>query len=162
MAMFGLLVILFTLVPALEFYLLFTIGSEIGAINTFAIIILTGVIGAFLAKTQGLTIIYKVQRELAQGKMPGKQIAHGFIVFGGGLLLLTPGFITDALGFCMVIPGTRHFIVSLLIKYLKYATAKGTIQFMSSQSTKFYSRSQETPSDVFEAQYRKREHQDKL
>jgi UPF0716 protein FxsA len=99
MPMFGILILLFTLVPALEFYLLFSIGSEIGAANTFGIIILTGVVGAALAKMQGLAILGKLQSELNQGKMPAAEIAHGFIVFGGGLLLLTPGFMTDVLGF---------------------------------------------------------------
>ena len=142
--MLPILIILFTVVPALEFYLLFKIGSSIGAGITLLIIIVTGVVGAALAKAQGLTIFRKVQSELAQNKLPGKQIIHGFIVFGGGLLLLTPGFITDILGFCMVIPGTRHLIVEFVKRYFERGIANGNIQFMNMSSKGggfFYSQS---------------------
>ena len=116
--MFSILVLLFTIVPAAELYLLFSVGSEIGILNTVSIIILTGVVGAYLAKSQGLSIIYRLQKELNEGKMPAEQIFHGLIVFGGGLLLLTPGFMTDILGFCMVIPGTRHLIIKITYAWL--------------------------------------------
>ena len=119
--MFGLLVFLFTVVPALELYLLFSIGAEIGILNTVAIIFLTGVTGAYLAKSQGLYIIYRLQKELSEGKMPAEQILHGLIVFGGGLLLLTPGFMTDIFGFCMVLPGTRHLIMKFAYRYFERA-----------------------------------------
>jgi UPF0716 protein FxsA len=132
--MFGYLVFLFTIVPALEFYLLYSIGGQIGAGNTFLIIIITGIVGASLAKSQGLSIIQKVQSELAQGQVPGKQLAHGFLVFGGGLLLLTPGFLTDILGFSMVIPGSRHVIVAFLSQYVTSGIAKGTMKFSSMNS----------------------------
>jgi UPF0716 protein FxsA len=158
--MLGLLILLFTLVPALEFYLLFTIGSEIGAGNTFLIIILTGVVGAFLAKLQGLAVLMSVQKELATGQLPGRQIVHGFIVFGGGLLLLTPGFITDALGFCMVIPGTRHLIVAAVMSYFKRGIASGNIVFMSNmkQSYQQYPPQEESlEGDVFEADFKEKE-----
>ena len=164
--MLGILVLLFTLVPAIEFYLLYEIGSQIGAGNTFAIIIFTGVIGAYLAKSQGPSILMQVQSELGRGAVPGKQIAHGFLVFGGGLLLLTPGFITDILGFCMVIPGTRHMIIELLTLYFKHAIAKGTIRFMNSGNTQFYkyrsdNRSQHTgphqvDENTFEADFKEK------
>lgn len=133
--MFGILIILFTVLPALEFYLLYQIGSSIGAFNTFTIIIVTGVAGAFLARTQGLSILHKIQSEVEKGAMPGKHIIHGFIVFGGGLLLLTPGFLTDILGFCMVIPGTRHIIVALASEYLKRGIANGSVNIMGGMSS---------------------------
>ncbi|MFZ8932625.1 MAG: FxsA family protein, partial [Bacteriovoracaceae bacterium] len=125
--MFGILVILFTVLPALEFYLLFKIGSNIGAVNTLALIILTGIVGAFLAKREGLSIIYKIQDQLNLGSLPGKEIIHGFLVFGGGLLLLTPGFITDFIGLAMVFPGSRHLIVAFAQKWLVKAMEKGTV-----------------------------------
>lgn len=134
-SMLGILIILFTVLPALEFYLLFQVGSQIGAFNTFGIIIITGVVGAFLAKNQGLSILQKIQTDVGRGQMPGKHIVHGFIVFGGGLLLLTPGFITDILGFCMVIPGTRHIIVAMASNYLKRGIADGNMVFMSNIRT---------------------------
>ncbi|MBT3583645.1 MAG: FxsA family protein [Halobacteriovoraceae bacterium] len=158
--MFMLLLILFTAVPALEFYLLFEIGSAIGAPETFAIIIVTGIAGAYLAKSQGLAILQKIQQELAQGQMPGRPILHGFLVFGGGLLLLTPGFLTDILGLCLVTPGTRHIIAGLLMEYFKKGIANGNIVFVNSATPNRPQDDypeQELPSDVLEAEYSKKE-----
>ena len=91
--MFLALLLLFTVIPALEIFLFIEIGGQIGAFNTFMIVIVTGIVGAALAKSQGLQIIQKIQTELNDGKLPADQFFHGLLVFGGGLLLLTPGFI---------------------------------------------------------------------
>ena len=146
--MFPGLVFLFTVVPALELYLLFTIGSEIGALNTIMIIILTGVVGASLARSQGFSILMKIQNEFNQGGIPGKEIIHGLMVFAGGLLLLTPGFMTDILGFCLVFPGTRHILFVFVHKLVMNALKNGNIRFNSfgSQSAKgFYYSSTHSP-----------------
>ena len=127
--MFPVLFLLFTLVPASELYLLFAVGSHIGALNTIFIIIGTGILGASLAKMQGLQLIYQVQHELNQGKIPGTKIIEGFCVFGGGLLLLTPGFMTDILGFCMILPGPRNLMALFLKKYFAKAAKNGNFQF---------------------------------
>ena len=89
--MFLILVLLFTCIPALELYLLFSVGAQIGAINTILIIIGTGIVGASLAKSQGLELLFKIQDQLNKGQMPTGQLLQGFLVMGGGLLLLTPG-----------------------------------------------------------------------
>ena len=127
--MFPIFFILFTAVPALELYLLFTVGAQIGALNTILIIIATGIVGAALAKAQGLSLLYQVQHDLNQGKVPATKIIEGFSVFGGGLLLLTPGFATDILGFCMIIPGTRHLMAAFIKKMFIRGVAKGNLQF---------------------------------
>jgi len=155
--MFGTLLLLFTIVPALEFYLLFTVGSEIGAGTTFLIIVSTGVIGAFLAKMEGLSILGKIQEEFRHGKMPANSLVHGFIIFGGGLLLLTPGFITDILGFCMVIPGTRHMIVLFAVKYFESAVASGNIHvFTNAQGSPSGFENAKDNENVIEAEYEKK------
>ena len=136
--MFGILVLLFTVVPALEIYLLINIGSKIGGVNTIAVVILTGIVGAALAKSQGLAIINKIQKDLNQGALPADQIIHGLLVFGGGLLLLTPGFLTDILGLSMVIPGTRHILVKVMKAQLEKGIQSGNI-FFSSNSGAFKS-----------------------
>jgi UPF0716 protein FxsA len=128
------LILLFTLLPALEFYLLFKIGSIIGPFETFMIIIFTGVFGAFLAKTQGLSIFFETRTKIANGQIPAKQLVHGFLVFGGGLLLLTPGFLTDIIGFSMVLPGTRHIICAWLSLMIQKGIASGVIKFASFKS----------------------------
>lgn len=124
-------IFLFTVVPALELYLLFEIGGEIGGFNTILIIILTGIIGASLAKSQGLSILMKIQQEVDRGGLPGNQIIQGLMVFAGGLLLLTPGFMTDIIGFSLVIPGSRHLLMFWVKKLIEKAMVNGNFKFQS-------------------------------
>lgn len=113
--MFGYLVLLFTVLPALELMLLIKIGSSIGAINTLFIIVFTGVLGAYLARLQGFVILNKIQTQMAQGKMPTSEMLDGLMIFVGGLVLLTPGFVTDTIGFLLLIPFTRA-LIKMLVK----------------------------------------------
>lgn len=130
-SMFLYLVFLFTVVPAVELYLLITVGGMIGVFETIWIIILTGVVGAALAKSQGRALLMDIQKELSQGQLPATKLIQGLLVFAGGLLLLTPGFLTDVLGFSMVIPITRIPFALFLRHLFTKMIAKGTIQFSS-------------------------------
>jgi len=114
--MFGYLVLLFTVLPALELTLLIKIGTHIGVGNTLFIIIFTGVLGAYLARLQGFLVLNKIQNDLNKGLMPSDQLLDGFLILVGGIVLLTPGFITDTIGFALLIPLTR----SLLKKWLNH------------------------------------------
>lgn len=127
--MFGSLFLLFTLVPALELYLLFQVGGVIGGFNTIMLIIVTGIVGAALAKSQGLSILNRIQTEMQKGELPGDQIIQGLMVFAGGLLLLTPGFMTDIIGFSLVAPGTRHLLIVLVKKMLEKSIQSGNVHF---------------------------------
>lgn len=131
--MFAILILLFTLVPAVEIYLIFTVGTKIGAFNTVMIIITTGILGAALAKSQGLQIIHEIQNKMNQGQLPGDQIIQGLMVFAGGLLLLTPGFMTDIFGFLLVLPGPRH----IMMVFIKKAIGK-SIHFKNQHGNQFY------------------------
>lgn len=112
--MFTYLVLLFTLVPAIELVVLIEVGGRIGAANTILIIILTGVSGAALARRQGFTVMAAIQEKLNHGQMPTDEMISGALIFMGGILLLTPGFITDIVGFLLLIPLTRTFIKAYL------------------------------------------------
>ncbi|MCP4652024.1 MAG: FxsA family protein [Candidatus Omnitrophica bacterium] len=114
--MLGYLILLFTLVPALELVLLIKVGSYIGLGATIAIVIFTGITGAYLAKLQGLLTLYRIQNDINRGVMPTDKVLDGVIILCSGLLLLTPGFITDGLGFVGLIPFTRN----LLKAWFKY------------------------------------------
>ncbi|MFG1499720.1 FxsA family protein [Halobacteriovorax sp. XZX-3] len=129
--MFPILVMLFTVIPAIEIYLLFSIGGQIGGGNTFLLVLITGVIGAALAKSQGAALLAKIQGELSQGRVPANSFIHGLLVFGGGLLLLTPGFLTDVLGLSMVLPLTRHLWLIYLKKFFMSSIESGNVQFYS-------------------------------
>ncbi len=145
--------------PALELYLLFKVGAQLGALNTILIIILTGIVGASLAKSQGLELLMKIQSELNKGEIPAGQLLQGFLVMGGGLLLLTPGFVTDILGLAMVLPGTRSLIAIFLTKFFAGQIKKGNVHvFTNMGGGPFGGFGQKrSSSDVFDAEYSKKE-----
>lgn len=115
-------------VPAAEIGILLVSGQLIGVPATILLIILTGILGAYLAKQQGLEIIRKTQMQLGRGMMPGDAILDGISVLVGGTLLLTPGFVTDALGFMLLAPPTRKFFKVLMMKLFRNWINKGTIK----------------------------------
>ena len=114
--MFFKLLILFITVPLLELALLIKIGTLIGTFNTILLILITGILGAALTKQQGLGVITRIREDMALGKVPSDELFNGVCILVGGFLLLTPGLLTDALGFSLLIPSARKGIK----KYLRY------------------------------------------
>jgi len=119
------LILLFTILPALELALLIKLGGHIGVGNTLFIIIFTGVLGAYLARLQGFLVLQKIQNELNHGTMPNAQLLDGLMILVGGIVLLTPGFITDTLGFILLIPWTRSLIKRWFRKKFENMISKG-------------------------------------
>lgn len=126
--MFIRLLFLFTLVPLLELMLLIEVGRKIGTLNTIAIVVLTGIVGAALARAQGFSIITRIQSELHQGKLPGESLLDGALVLAGAVLLLTPGLITDTMGLCLLLPVTRSLVKKYLKSYLRSKIQTGEFQ----------------------------------
>ena len=116
--MFYRLFLLFTIIPVIELYVIIKIGGMIGALNTILIILTTAVIGAYLAKQQGLMVIGNIRQAVQESRVPGRELLHGLIVLLGGLMLLTPGFITDILGISALIPPIRDFYINLVRKLI--------------------------------------------
>lgn len=114
------LVVLFILigVPAGELWLLIEVGTEIGAAATIALIILTAVLGTILFRVQGLATIERLREHVARRETPVGEVVSGFGLLFAGLLLLIPGFATDALGFLLFIPPLRRWLAGLLIAYI--------------------------------------------
>lgn len=106
--------LLIILIPALEIGLFILSGKMIGTIPTVLLIILTGVLGAWLAKKQGLEVLRNAQQQMQYGQIPGAAILDGLCILIGGLMLLMPGFITDIAGLFLLIPFTRNKIKPLL------------------------------------------------
>lgn len=104
------LLVLFIGVPLLELALLMEIGKHVGVITTVALVVLTGGIGAFLARQQGLATLGKVHLSVQRGQLPTEELMDGMLILVAGALLLTPGLITDAVGFCLLIPSLRERI----------------------------------------------------
>lgn len=112
--MLGKLFLLFTLVPMLELYLLIAVGGAIGAPATIAIVLATGLLGAGLAKHEGTRVLRAWQRAMAKGEIPEEGVVSSLLVLVGGILLVTPGVLTDVLGLAMVVPYTRRAMVRLV------------------------------------------------
>jgi len=157
--MFLILLLLFTVVPAFELYLLISVGSQIGTLNTIFIILATGIVGAILAKSQGRSIMTSVQGKLASGKMPTNELIHGVFIFAGGLLLVTPGFFTDILGFSFVFPITRFGLVKFAQVYFAKAIKNGTIKVMKTRGFAPRGRQSSTQAsdNVVEAEFERKE-----
>lgn len=111
-----LLFAIFIIIPIFEMWLLIEVGGVIGALPTIGFVALTAIIGAALLKQQGLDTLTRAQSRINAGGVPATEILEGMLLAVGGALLLTPGFFTDAVGFCCLIPFLRKRIVSQLLK----------------------------------------------
>ena len=116
--MFFVLLFLFTVLPATELIVLFHLSTSIGLFNTILLIFFTGVVGVFFVKQQGLGFYLNLRSSLSSGKDPGESLLHGFFIFLGGVLLITPGLITDVWGFLMLFSFSRHLLVLALKKLI--------------------------------------------
>jgi len=115
------LAILFVAVPALELALLIEIGTRIGTLPTFALILGTGILGASLARAQGLGVLQRIQRDLAEGRPPATALVDGAIVLFSAALLLTPGILTDMVGFAGLVPPIRALMRTLAWRFVERA-----------------------------------------
>ena len=114
--MFPKLLFLFIVTPIVEMALLIELGKRIGTLQTIGIIVLTGIVGASLAKSQGLRIIRDIKQAVNDARIPHDQLIEGVLILIGGALLITPGILTDAAGFILVIPWTRRMVRERLKK----------------------------------------------
>ena len=112
---FGTLLLLFLVVPLAEIYLLIQAGGAIGALNTVALVVFTAVVGAWLLRLQGLATLRRVQQSLEQGELPETALVEGVLLLLAGALLLTPGFLTDVVGFVLLVPGSRVALARAVI-----------------------------------------------
>lgn len=109
-----LLFLLFTLMPLLELWLLFQLSGVFGFWTTIAVVLLTGFVGAWLAKMQGFLTMFRIRSELASGKLPAEALGDGVMLLIAGVLLITPGVITDVVGLSLLLPPVRIAIRKLL------------------------------------------------
>lgn len=115
MAPFVLLLLLLLTVPLVEIYVLIEVGQSIGTATTVALVIFTAVLGAWLLRWQGLHTLARVQAALQRNELPAIELIEGLLLIITGVLLLTPGFVTDAIGFACLIPTVRRgFALSLV------------------------------------------------
>ncbi len=107
-----LLLLLFIGMPILEMFVLIKVGGIIGVVPTIAMVVLTAMVGLALLRRQGMSTLLHAQQKLDSGELPLTEVVEGIFLAVGGALLLTPGFITDFIGFCCLIPGLRHWLIT--------------------------------------------------
>jgi len=120
---------MFAIIPVIELYLLIEVGTFIGTLNTVAIILITAALGAYLTKQQGFIVINSIRQATSEGRIPGNELLHGLFILVGGIALLTPGFLTDALGFSMVLPGIRNIYVGIAREFIRKKMENGDWKF---------------------------------
>lgn len=121
------LLILFVALPILELWLLIKIGGMIGFFPTVALILLTAAVGSQLVRRQGLTVLSRIREAQGRGEMPALPMLDGAALLLAGFMLLTPGFVSDALGFILLVPGLRQKIARrLLSRVVIMQSAGGT------------------------------------
>ncbi len=130
----GTLLLLFVGLPALELWLLIELGRRIGSLETIALIIVTGIVGAALARQQGLRVLSEVQQRVAAGDMPADSLVDGIMILVASALLVTPGVLTDAFGFLCLVPGFRALVKKEIVRRFERAVAENRVHVHYHQS----------------------------
>jgi len=154
------LFLLFTIVPTIELYILFRIAGVIGFFPTLWLVIGTGALGAALAKAEGLRILREWQVAAAQGRVPEDDVMSGVLLLVGGVLLITPGILTDLAGLALLFPPSRRLVASILRRELARRIERGQV-FVHMQGTQFGSpfeqngwRQPERDEEIIETSYK--------
>jgi len=127
------LILIFTIIPFIELSLLIEVGTHIGTLNTIMLVIITGILGAFMARIAGLSVLFKIQENLRAGIFPADELFDGVLILIAGALLITPGLLTDALGFLLLFSPGRAGVKKWLKQIVKKKMNKGEITFWSNE-----------------------------
>ena len=130
MNLLGRLALLFVVVPVIELILLIQLGQFVGLMPTLLLVVFTVVAGSALARAEGLRVLFKFQKELASGHLPGQALLDGISVLIGGAFLLTPGVLTDVAGFSLILPPTRRWIQKRVRARLENSIKEGSINMV--------------------------------
>ncbi|MGS2717764.1 FxsA family protein [Eionea flava] len=154
------LFLLFIVIPIIEMWLLITVGQHIGAIPTIGLVLLTAFIGVGLLRYQGAATLLKARSKMQAGSLPAREMADGLFFAVGGALLLTPGFVTDVVGFACLTPGIRTIIIGAFAKNISsglFSQSKAQNQSFNYSETHHYSsssgRASSSQVDIIEGEY---------
>ena len=114
--------LIFIIIPIIEISIFITVGSDIGILNTIGIILLTALVGIFLVRRRGLSLLFSARQNMYDGVMPTNEIKGGIFLLISGLLLITPGFFTDCIGFAMFLKPVQNFFALKAKEYFKSRT----------------------------------------
>ena len=132
------LFILFAILPIVEIAILVQIGGIIGGWNTIGLVVLTAFVGAYFVKREGLATLQTAQEKMQRNEIPGKEMVDGLMLVIAGILLVTPGVITDVFGLMFALPGTRHLIASQISKHMSMRVVTTTSNFYQDPSASQY------------------------
>ena len=118
------ILLLFIIIPILEMWVLIQVGNKIGASYTIGLVLLTALVGINLLRQQGLSTLWRAQQRMNSGQIPIMEMVEGLLLAIGGALLLTPGFVTDGIGFVCLLPGLRQMIVAKMAKHFTVMQAQ--------------------------------------
>lgn len=107
---FSLIPFILLIIPLMEIGVFVVVGSQIGVFATLGMVVLTAIIGSILLRVQGFGLVARVRRDIDAGRVPGRELVHGVMILLAGVLLLTPGFVTDTLGFLLFVPALRDVV----------------------------------------------------
>jgi UPF0716 protein FxsA len=116
---FAALAVLFLVVPFVELFVLLQVGQAIGVLDTIALLVLVSVVGAWLVKREGFSVLRRAQQRVAAGSVPGRELVDGVLILFAGALLLTPGFVTDVAGILLLLPPTRAALRGTTVRWLR-------------------------------------------
>ncbi len=117
--MFGVLLLLFLVAPVTEIYVIVQVSHGIGAPETILLLAAISVVGAWLAKQQGLAVLRRVQATVAEGKVPSREIVDGALVLLAGALMIAPGFLSDAMAILLLLPPTRAVVRAAILRRIR-------------------------------------------
>lgn len=123
---FSLVPFFLLIIPMLEIGAFIAIGGQIGIFPTLTLIVVTAIVGSILLRIQGFGLLAKIQNDMNEGRVPARELIHGVMIMIAGILLLTPGFVTDTFGFLLFFPPFRDFAWSLLKNRITIAGVSGT------------------------------------
>ncbi|HEX9788781.1 MAG TPA: FxsA family protein [Candidatus Binatia bacterium] len=126
--MLGRIFLFFTIVPLVELFILIKIGGHIGALNTILLVIFTVLLGAMLVRMEGLRTLRQIQSSLARGQLPAEELIDGVLIFAGGILLVTPGVLTDLCALILLLPYTRMHFKRWLRRRFDRMVASGNVR----------------------------------
>jgi UPF0716 protein FxsA len=115
---FAVLALLFVVLPFVELYVIVQVAHVMGVLPTLAILLLVSIGGAWLVKREGFSVIRRAQARMNEGRVPGRELVDGMLILFAGVLLLTPGFITDAVGILLLLPPVRAAVRFAALRYL--------------------------------------------
>lgn len=147
------LIAAFLIIPLVEIWILIQVAASTGLLNTIGLLIVLSVIGAWLVKREGLSVFRKAQNELVQGQLPERQILDGLLILFGGALMLTPGFFTDFIGFCLLFPLSRILFRTILIKRMSSRISNQHSYIRNSRVQWVYSKRQDETIEILETSH---------